>query len=74
MKRIQKHYKDYQNRKANRIHVSYNFTLPDGRYGFGRKNLTVSKRATLEEIENHIKDMDGFKNVVILSWQQSKKY
>ncbi|MGE7940638.1 hypothetical protein ACQKNB_00985 [Lysinibacillus xylanilyticus] len=74
MKNIQKHYKDYQNRKNNKIHVSYNFTMSDGRCGFGRMNLTVSNKATTEEIENHIKGEKGFKNVVVLSWQPSKTY
>lgn len=74
MKKIQRHYKDYQNRKAYRIHASYNFTMQDGRYGFGRMNLTVSNKATPEEIEDHIKEQKGFVNVVVLSWQPSKKY
>jgi len=74
VKKIQKHYKDYQNRKNNKVHVSYNFTMPDGRYGFGRMNLTVSNKATTEEIENHIKGEKGFNHVVVLSWQPSKTY
>lgn len=72
--KIQQRYKDYKNRKLFRIHVSYNFTKEDGSYGFARKILSLSKRATLEEIENHIKAQDEYRGVVVLSWQPLKEY
>lgn len=74
MKKAQNHYKNYQNRQPHRIHVAYNFKNSDGSYGFGRKNMTVSRKATQEQIENYIKEIVDCDSLVVLSWQPLKEY